>query len=187
MVGKLELIKLTKEYLQSFKFMKYEYINDYKIIPQDHKELDWSGSNGFCFDEEGRVCIVWEDEKKRWDLPGGGREGDENPEETFVREVKEETQCDAYDIKYFHSVNAKCFNEFGQEVKDPVNRICFRYICRLKNIQEFVPNQNGHEIDKRVFVSLEELPNYLTWLKETENGKESFEKLRTIIQNNAII
>lgn len=163
--------------------MKYEYINDYLIRPNEFESLNWSGSNGFCLDESRKACIVWEEEKGYWTLPGGGREGNETPEETFVREVKEETQCDAVDVQYFHCVYARCFDERGFEVKVPENRICFRYICNLKSIQEFVPNKNGHEIDERKFVSLEELPNYLTWLKDTENGRESLRKLKEIIHD----
>jgi len=161
--------------------MKYEYINDYQVQPENYADLDWSGANGFCFDEEGRVCIVWEKKKGYWTLPGGGREGGENPEETFVREVKEEAQAEAENIEYFHCVYAKCFDENDVEVKVSENRICFRYICKLKNIQEFVPNKNGHEIDERKFVNLDELPNYITWLKDSENGKESFELLRELV------
>jgi ADP-ribose pyrophosphatase YjhB (NUDIX family) len=163
--------------------MRYEYVNDYLIQPENFENLNWSGSNGFCFDETGKVCVVWEENKGYWTLPGGGREGNETPEETFTREVKEEAQCDAGNIKYFHCVYAKCFDEKGLEVKVPENQICYRYICDLKNIQEFVPNKNGHEIDERKFVSLEELPNYLPWLKDTENGRESFGKLKEIIHD----
>lgn len=163
--------------------MKYEYINDYTIRPENHLNLDWSGANGFCFDESGRVCVVWEKEKGYWTLPGGGREDREIPEETFVREVNEESQCDAVGVEYLHCVYAKCLDENGVEVKVPENRICFRYICKLKNIQDFVPNKNGHEIDERRFVNLDELPNYITWLKDTENGANSFKRLKKIAES----
>ena len=73
--------------------MIYEYINDYDINPKTNLQdlgLEWSGANGFCFDENGKVAIVWEDEKGYWCLPGGGKENNEIPAETFLREVKEE-------------------------------------------------------------------------------------------------
>ncbi len=166
--------------------MRFEYYNDYLTKDTDSDKVDWRAANGFCFDENGLVCIVWEEEKGFWNLPGGGREGNENPRETFVREVLEETQCEATEVEFFHSVYAKCFDENGVEIKVPENARCFRYICKLKNIQEFIPskNINGHvtEIDERKFVTLEELPNYINWLKDTENGKMSFERLKNIIK-----
>lgn len=41
--------------------MKSEYVNDYLLKPEDYKNLEWSGANGFCFDESGKVCVVWEE------------------------------------------------------------------------------------------------------------------------------
>lgn len=164
--------------------MKYEYHNDYLTQDTESNKVDWRAANGFCFDDQGKVCIVWENEKDYWNLPGGGREGNERPMETFVREVLEETKCQATDVKLFHSVYAKCFDKNGAEVKVPENARCFRYICKLTNIQEFAPqkNINGHvsEIDERKFVTLEELPTYITWLADTENGRESFKGLKNI-------
>lgn len=148
------------------------YVNDFEINPNGNLEnVNWGAANGFCFDEKGKVAIVYEHEKGYWTLPGGGREVNETPEQTFVREVNEEAQAEPYDIKYFHCV-------YEQSEKE----VCFRFICKLKNIQDFIPNKNvnGHicEIDERKFVTLEELPNYITWLKDSENGRESFEILK---------
>jgi hypothetical protein len=61
----------------------------------------------------------------------------------------------------------------------------FRFICKLKNIGEFTPRKvTGSfesEIDEIKFVNLDDLPTYITWLESSENGKESFEKLKSII------
>jgi 8-oxo-dGTP pyrophosphatase MutT (NUDIX family) len=147
--------------------MDDKYVNDFEIKPEDYETLDWKAANGFCFDQENRVAIVWEEEKGYWCLPGGGKENSETPEQTFVREVVEETQCEPYDIKYFHCVYEKT-----------EKKICFRFICKLKNIEEFVPRKGNVEIDERRFVNLGELPNYITWLRDTPNGRDSFEILK---------
>lgn len=165
----------------------YKFKNDFEIKPENFENVNWNSANGFCFDEEGKVAIVWEDEKGYWNLPGGGKENGESPEQTFVREVVEEAQALPYEIKFFHSVYAKAYDENGVEVPVRENRICFRYICKLKNIQEFVPNKISEnftsEIDDRKFVTLEELPEYITWLKDTENGKDSFEILKKMLNS----
>lgn len=160
--------------------LKLKYYNDYEIRDVDHSKVIWAGANGFCFDESGKVAIVLEHEKGFWNLPGGGREGTETPIETFVREVVEETQCQPTYIKYFHCVYAKCFDASGAEVPVKENAISFRYVCRLKSIQEFVPRKDGQEMDERKFVTLEELPEYITWLKDSENGRESLERLKML-------
>lgn len=166
--------------------MGYIFYNDFDIKPAQYPSLNWSGANGFCFDSEGNVCIVWEEEKKFWTLPGGGKEKDESPQETFEREVREETQSEAVAITYFHAVYAKCFDENNNEIPVKENAIVFRYICRLEHISPFQPIQNNTrvtEIDERRFVSLEEVPDYLTWLKDTENGRESLNTLRVILSH----
>jgi 8-oxo-dGTP pyrophosphatase MutT (NUDIX family) len=163
--------------------MKTIFYNDFDYRPDENLNPDsWNAANGFCFDDEGKVAIVFEIEKGEWNLPGGGKEMGETPEQTFIREVKEEAQAEATEIEYFHSVYTKTFDEDGKEISDPESKIGFRFICKLKNIEEFEPNKIVNsfkcEIDERKFVTLEELPNYITWLKDAENGRESFEILK---------
>lgn len=171
-----------------------KFFNDYNINPEQVESSNWTAANGFCFDEKGRVAIVWEKEKNYWTLPGGGKENNETPEQTFIREVKEEVQADVdlESIKYFHAVYARFYDDFGNKVNaangtrdEKLQQICFRFICKLKNISEFVPNKNENnfvsEIDERKFVTIEELPKYITWLEDSENGKESFEILKKML------
>lgn len=162
--------------------MKTIFYNDFDYRPdQNLKPESWAGANGFCFDEEGKVAIVFEIEKGEWNLPGGGKEAGETPEQTFIREVKEEAQADATEVEYFHCVYAKDFDGEGNEIFK--SKISFRFICKLKNITEFIPRLGDFEIDERKFVTLEELPEYITWLRDAENGRESFEILKQKIKN----
>lgn len=159
--------------------MKTIFKNNFDIkLDEGLNPETWAGATGFCFDDQGKVAIVYENEKGYWGLPGGGKEGLETPEQTFIREVKEEAQADAIDVKYFHCVYGNTYDENNIEVPGPENKISFRYICKLKNISEFIPNKDGFEIDERRFVTLSELPEYITWMKDTENGKESLELLK---------
>jgi 8-oxo-dGTP pyrophosphatase MutT (NUDIX family) len=57
----------------------------------------WSGGIYMLNDVDGRRCVllVKEHQKGLWSLPGGKQEANETPEETFIREVWEETGCNA--------------------------------------------------------------------------------------------
>lgn len=69
------------------------------MIDQDiFKKIDFHGAKGFVFIGE-KILVYRRDENTKSsplmiDLPGGGKEGDENPFETFTREVKEEFGID---------------------------------------------------------------------------------------------
>jgi 8-oxo-dGTP diphosphatase len=58
------------------------------------KKIDFNGAKGFIFIGENILVYRRDTNTKNYplmlDLPGGGKEGDETPFETFTREVKEE-------------------------------------------------------------------------------------------------
>ena len=158
--------------------MKYIFYNDFTTQLENCANTIWNGANGFCLNEKNEICIVWEKEKGEWNLPGGGKEENETPLETFIREVQEETQCEPLNISYFHAVYAKLFDDIMQEVEGAPPQYGFRFICRLESILEFVPRKNETEIDERKFVPLDELPHYIPWLADSENGRESFTEFK---------
>lgn len=143
----------------------------------------FSGSSGFCLNDKNEICIVLAEDKDYWTLVGGGRENNETPLETFIREVNEEAQADPVLIKFFQIINANYFE--GDEVTKITNQEIvlpgIRFICKLENIKDFIPNQNGFEIIERKFVSVEGLPNYIPWLQDSENGRESLEILKKML------
>lgn len=162
--------------------MKTNIYNDFVTQASQHAKIMWTSSNGFCLNAQKEICIVWEEEKGEWNLPGGGREEGENPEQTFIREVEEESQCTPTNIQFIHSVYSKTLTDEGAEIITEKDGRCFRFICDLVDIEDFVPRKNGTEIDERKFVAFEELPTYISWLADSENGRESYEVLRKYIQ-----
>ncbi len=50
-------------------------------------------SRGIVLRSDGKIAVFNKSNKNEYKLPGGGRENDESPEETFKREVLEETGC----------------------------------------------------------------------------------------------
>ena len=39
------------------------------------------------------------------------------------------------------------------------------------------------KLDENLETNLQDLPNYITWLKDSENGRESFERLKVLVQD----
>ena len=52
------------------------------------------GARGIVIREDGKIAVFNKSNKNEYKLPGGGIEGEENPEEAFKREVLEETGCE---------------------------------------------------------------------------------------------
>lgn len=158
--------------------MKTVYKNFSEPIP----DLDWSGSQAVCLNDKNEICIVLADDKNYWTLVGGGKEGDETPVQTLVREVSEEAQAeiDMESLEYMLTIWAWDEDDEGNKMESRCKHLQnHRYICKLKNIQEFIPNLGGFEILKRKFVPLKDLHIYLPWVVETENGKEFYEMLKS--------
>ncbi len=67
------------------------------------------GSAVALFDAAGRILLQQRDDNHppagygRWMLPGGGREGDETPRETALREFEEETGIRLERLRFFRS------------------------------------------------------------------------------------
>ncbi|MEX0782527.1 MAG: NUDIX domain-containing protein [Dehalococcoidia bacterium] len=68
------------------------------------------GSGVILIDAQGRVLLQQRDDEHppagygRWAIPGGGREGDESPRETALREFEEETGVRLDRLRFFRTV-----------------------------------------------------------------------------------
>jgi len=77
------------------------------------------GAFAIIFDENGNVLLSHRRDIDAWNLPGGGVETRELPNEAVIREVKEETGLDV--------VILRLVGVYGKVDKD---EIIFAFICR---------------------------------------------------------
>ena len=101
--------------------MKYELIC--KITDKDigEKTIKMSnprlrlGARGIVIREDGKIAVFNKSNKNEYKLPGGGLEGEEEPEEAFLREVLEETGCEVDIIECLGMTEEyKSLNNFKQ-------------------------------------------------------------------------
>lgn len=72
-------------------------------------------ARGIVVNEQGLIAVFHKVNKNEYKLPGGGIENNESPEETFAREVMEETGCLIGDIRKLGVIEEdKSQNNFKQ-------------------------------------------------------------------------
>lgn len=106
--------------------------------------------SGYVFDNEGKLLIVHNKETNTWTIPGGHLEKGETREETLKRELMEEACVTLKDINYLGAV----------EVVENETYYQTRYTAHINKVLEF---KEEWEIDERKFVTIKDLPNYITW------------------------
>lgn len=85
----------------------------YRGPMSDPTERPPEGSGVILLDATGRVLLQQRDDDVppagygRWAIPGGGREGDETPRETALREFEEETAIRLGRIRFFATYDAR--------------------------------------------------------------------------------
>ena len=98
-------------------------------------------TGGLIFNPEGKLFLMkshkWKD---KWVVPGGHIELGETIEESLIREVKEETNLDIYDIEFI------CFQEYIYDDLFWKKRhyIFFDYACKTDS-QEVLLNSEAQE------------------------------------------
>lgn len=125
---------------------------------------------GFCKTKDNLVCLVRDKDEERFTLPGGGIDKGENPEQSLVREFREEAQLELKNIKLLGSVEV-IVEEKGKPIEKTQQ---VRYTCEFDKLEEFVPEKGGWEVVERIWVYYKDLPKYLKWMKY-KSGKEVFE------------
>lgn len=72
-------------------------------------------ARGIVIREDGKIAVFNKSNKNEYKLPGGGLEGEEEPEEGFKREALEETGCEVEIIKALGTTEEyKSLNNFKQ-------------------------------------------------------------------------
>jgi len=137
-------------------------------------DLSISQVSAFCVNDKNEILII--KNKHGWGLPGGHPENGESIEETLRREIKEESDCLISDFELLGYV----------EVLDPQNDsiegrhyVQLRFFCHLSKVGEF----NGEfETTDRQFVSLEKIPEYVSWMSSSLTGKAQYESFMKILK-----
>lgn len=118
---------------------------------------------GFCFNQHGEILLTFD--QGAYGLPGGKPEAGETPEETLIREVLEEVQCELADLEYIgyqHVTDDP--DKFGSAAYAQL-----RYACRItKLLPQMVDVATGRLIDRR-FASPIAAIALLDW---GDNGRE---------------
>lgn len=118
---------------------------------------------GLCFDQRGEILLTFD--QGAYGLPGGKPDAGETPEETLIREVLEEVQCEIADLEYigYQSVTGD-FEKFGGAAYAQL-----RYACRVtKLLPQMVDVATGRFIDRR-FASPTDAAALLDW---GDNGRQ---------------
>ena len=118
---------------------------------------------GFCFNQRGEILLTFD--QGSYGLPGGKPENDETPEETLIREVLEEVQCEIADLEYtgYQLVTGDPDKIGGASYAQ------LRYACRITTLlPQMVDVATGRLIDRR-FASPTAAIALLGW---GDNGRE---------------
>ena len=118
---------------------------------------------GFCFDQRGEILLTFD--QGTYGLPGGKPESDETPEETLIREVLEEVQCEIANLEYTgYQLVTGDPDKFGG-----ASYAQLRYACRVTRLLPQIPDvATGRLIDRR-FASPTDAAALLGW---GDNGRQ---------------
>ena len=118
---------------------------------------------GLCFNQHGEILLTFD--QGAYGLPGGKPENDETPEETLIREVLEEIQCEIENLEYigYQQVTVDP-DKFGGAAYAQL-----RYACRITTLlPQTIDVATGRLIDRR-FASPTDAVALLDW---DDNGRE---------------
>lgn len=123
-------------------------------IPFNNPRLRY-GARGLVFDKDGYIAILHKRNKNEYKLVGGGIENNEEPEETFKREVLEEAGVSLKNIKFIGTIEEhKSLDNFKQ--------ISYVYVANVDNYN--VINFTQEEINEGselLWLSIEEALNLI--------------------------
>lgn len=135
---------MKKVYEQISENCKLCWHENFKLNNEKHTQV-----SGYVFNDKNQLLIV--KNGKVWTIPGGHPEPNETILETLNRELMEEACVTLKDINYLGAVEVVEKDETYYQL---------RYTAKVK---EALPFKQEWEISERLFVDLEDLPNYIKW------------------------
>ncbi|MCK5286027.1 MAG: NUDIX hydrolase [Candidatus Pacebacteria bacterium] len=105
---------------------------------------------------KGKIVIVHNEEQDTWGLVGGSVEEGEDPNETLVREIKEESNMKVIDFKAIGC--QKVIDTRG--IQEPFYQL--RYFANLEKIGEFKNDPDG-SVDKILLINPKDYKKYFDW------------------------
>ncbi len=122
---------------------------------------------GFCFNSKGEILIISLD-RKNWSLPGGSPEKEDSSyEQTLIREVLEEGDCELGKIIRLGYQNSLFIGKADSEHQQ------LRYVAKIKKIKKQSIDPAYNKILRRKFIKPEEFLKYCPW---NEIGKHMIKK-----------
>lgn len=137
---------------------------------------------GFLLTNNNLAVLVRDEGEKRFTLPGGKIESGENAQDAFIRESIEEAQIKPNSPILLGSL--EYINPNGIDDEDRHHQeIRYFSFFDVDELKKFEPLKDGFEVEERIFVHYENLPDYIPWLKKSETGKAQFnEFIKNFIQ-----
>ncbi|MBN1230245.1 MAG: NUDIX domain-containing protein [Anaerolineales bacterium] len=111
------------------------------------------GVFGMIFNEKNKVLICHGRDRDLWNLPGGGMESGETPQQALWREVNEETGLEVEIIRLV-----------GIYTKPHHDDIVFSFLCRLLGKEPVCPELN-EETDAFDWCNIDTLPENFSWMQ----------------------
>lgn len=154
-MDKINKFMITENYLGKSGvqyIFEYEDCDDFSVLPYDKcKHI-----HGVCF-YKNKIAIVLNGPKNTWGLVGGSIEEGESFDQTFCREVKEESNMEVISflpVGYQKVIDTRD-NSFVYQL---------RYICTARPYGEFVSDPAGH-ITEIKLIDPREIKQYFDWKK----------------------
>lgn len=150
----MEKLIISEEYIGN---AKVKYIFEYYECDSfDHlskESLRQCYSTAFCNE---KMVIVHNGKKDTWGLVGGSVEKDEHPEETLIREIKEESNMKVIKSKpigYQKVIDTRGIQESFYQL---------RYFTIVEKIGEFESDPDG-SVDKILCIDPKDYKKYFDW------------------------
>src|SRR5689334_5698060 len=111
-------------------------------------DLPFTQCYGFCYDDNLEILIF--NHENSWHMPGGTREGKETPNETLLRELREEVNVEVEEPVFLGSQMIEFLT--GQDPRSGLKKYYqLRFICKIKKLNPQLPDPDNGVIYERKF------------------------------------